>query len=99
MEGAIDQVGCIHSIQGYDLNYAFIIMGPEIGYDPAKKEIIIRKENYFDANGRKSATDEELEEYIRHIYYVLLTRGIRGTYLYVCGPELRRYISGLVDTI
>ena len=99
MEGAIDQVGCIHSIQGYDLNYAFIIMGPEIGYDPAKKEIIIRKENYFDANGRRSATDEELEEYIRHIYYVLLTRGIRGTYLYVCDPELRQYISGLVDTI
>ena len=24
---AIDEVGCIHSIQGYDLNYAFVIIG------------------------------------------------------------------------
>ena len=26
-EEAIDEVGCIHSIQGYDLNYAFVILG------------------------------------------------------------------------
>lgn len=32
-EGAIDEVGCIHSIQGYDLNYAFVILGNEISYD------------------------------------------------------------------
>ena len=30
---AIDEVGCIHSIQGYDLNYAFVILGKDIGYD------------------------------------------------------------------
>ena len=27
MKQAIDEVGCIHSIQGYDLNYAFVIIG------------------------------------------------------------------------
>ena len=97
-EGAIDQVGCIHSIQGYDLNYAFIILGNDIGYDSLKKEIIIDSQNYYDKNGKNTAGNEELKEYIQHIYYVLMTRGIRGTYLYVCNPELRDYISQYVDT-
>ena len=96
-ENAIDEVGCIHSIQGYDLNYAFIILGDEIGYDPDEKNIIIRAENYFDQNGKKTAEYEELKEYIQHIYYVLMTRGIRGTYLYVSDPNLRDYISRYVD--
>ena len=97
-EGAIDQVGCIHSIQGYDLNYAFIIMGPEIGYNPNTKEIIVRPEYYFDQNGKKTADYDELKEYIIHIYYVLLTRGIKGTYLYICDEELKKYISNMVET-
>ena len=50
---AINEVGCIHSTQGYDLNYAFIILGDEIGYDPVKKKIMIRPENYYDQNGKR----------------------------------------------
>ena len=96
---AINEVGCIHSTQGYDLNYAFIILGDEIGYDPVKKKIMIRPENYYDQNGKKTVGYEELKEYIQHIYYVLMTRGIRGSYLYVCDQELRKYISQYVDTV
>lgn len=90
---AIDEVGCIHSVQGYDLNYAYIIMGPEIGYDKESGSIIVRPENYFDQNGKKTATYEELLDYIKHIYYVLLTRGIKGTYVYACDENLREYMS------
>ena len=81
--GAINEVGCIHSIQGYDLNYGFIILGNEIGFDTDKHKIIIRPENYYDRYGKNTAGYEELKEYIRNIYYVLMTRGIRGTYLYI----------------
>ena len=98
MEGAIDQVGCIHSIQGYDLNYAFIIMGNEIGYDPSRREILVYPDHYHDQNGKKTATYEELKQYILNIYYVLMTRGIRGTYLYICDKALREYISEVVIT-
>lgn len=97
-DNAINEVGCIHSTQGYDLNYAFIIVGNEIGYDPVNKNIIVRENNYFDQNGKKTASYEELKEYIKHIYYVLMTRGILGTYLYVCDPDLREYISNYVDS-
>ena len=64
---AIDEVGCIHSTQGYDLNYAFIILGNEIGYDSDKKSIIVRAQNYYDQYGKSTASDEELKEYIQHI--------------------------------
>jgi len=98
-EGADKQVGCIHTIQGFDLNYGFVIMGNEIGYDPESKEIIVRPENYYDQNGRKTASKEELLEYIKHIYYVLMTRGIKGTYLYICDDNLRKYVSSIIGVI
>ncbi len=92
---AIDEVGCIHSIQGYDLNYAFVILGRDIGYEDGR--IVIHPENYYDKNGKRSASDAELYEYIRHVYYVLMTRGIRGTYLYVCDDGLREYFGRFMD--
>lgn len=95
---AIDEVGCIHSIQGYDLNYAFVILGKDIGYDKEKKKIIVRPENYYDKNGKNTADYDSLLEYITNIYYVLLTRGIKGTYLYICDDNLREYVSKYVET-
>lgn len=93
----IDEVGCIHSIQGYDLNYAFVILGNDIGYDKTTGQIIIRSECYFDKNGKITASYEELKEYITNVYYVLMTRGIKGTYLYVCDDELREYFSKYIE--
>ena len=89
--------GCIHSIQGYDLNYAFVILGKDIGYDKNTKQIIVRKELYFDQNGKRSTTYEQLLEYIKNIYYVLMTRGIKGTFLYVCDDDLREYLSQYIE--
>ena len=94
-----EEVGCIHSIQGYDLNYAFVILGNEIGYDKEKKELIVRPNEYFDKNGKRTASYDALLEYIRHVYYVLLTRGIKGTYLYVCDDALRAYLEEFVDVL
>lgn len=95
---AINEVGCIHSIQGYDLNYAYVILGKDIGYNKTTGKIIVRPECYFDQNGKKTAEYEELLEYITNIYYVLMTRGIRGTYLYVCDEDLREYLEHYIET-
>ncbi|MCH3942392.1 MAG: DNA/RNA helicase domain-containing protein [Atopobiaceae bacterium] len=40
-----------------------------------------------------SATPGELLDYIRNIYYVLLTRGVMGTYVYACDEGLREYLG------
>ena len=91
---AVEEVGCIHTTQGYDLNYAGIILGNEITYDKALKEIVIREDNYFDKNGKQTIKDPLiLKQYILNIYKTIMLRGIRGTYLYVCDDNLREYIA------
>ncbi len=91
---AINEVGCIHTTQGYDLNYGGIIFGKEITYDNAKNEIIIRKEHYCDKNGKQSISNpHELKSFIINIYKTIMLRGIKGTYVYVCDKDLREYFS------
>jgi DUF2075 family protein len=96
-KNAINEIGCMHSIQGYDLNYGFVIIGNDLKYDPDKKKVGIDRNSYFDKYGKNNTTDEELEEYIKNIYYVLLTRGIKGTYLYVCDENLRNYMCQFIE--
>lgn len=90
---AVNEVGCIHTIQGYDLNYAGVIIGPEISYDNVRKQIAVDKSKYHDVNGKNGISDpSELEAYIKNIYKTLMTRGIRGTYVYVVDEDLREYM-------
>lgn len=91
---SVHEVGCIHTTQGYDLNYAGIIFGNEISYDPIADEIIINEDNYFDRNGKQSIKDpSHLKQFILNIYKTIMLRGIRGTYIYVCDPLLRAYFK------
>ena len=91
---SINEVGCIHTVQGYDLNYAGVIIGPELSYDKINNKFVIYKEKYMDANGSRGIDDpKELERYIINIYKTLLTRGIKGTYLFIVDKNLREYFK------
>jgi len=100
-ETAPEEIGCIHTLQGYDLNYAGIIIGNDLKYDPKNKRIISDKTNYFDTLGKAGVSDdpEALKDYLCNIYLTLLTRGIRGTYIYVCDDELREYMSQFFEIV
>lgn len=96
--GSINEVGSIHTVQGYDLNYAGVIIGRDLGYDSQQCRLKFNRDQYFDAKGKEnnnrlgiSYDDDDLLAFILNIYAVLLTRGIRGTYIYVCSLELRDY--------
>ncbi len=91
---AVNEVGCIHTIQGYDLNYTGVIFGPEIGYDPVSEKLIIYENLYQDKNGKNTIKDiEVLKSYIVNIYKTILLRGINGTFIYVCDPALRNHFK------
>jgi DUF2075 family protein/predicted GIY-YIG superfamily endonuclease len=93
-ENSINEVGCIHTTQGYDLNFTGVIFGNEISYDKAQNQIVIKKENYFDTLGKQSIKNpDELKAYIINIYKTIMLRGIRGTYVYVCDEHLRAYLK------
>ena len=87
------EVGCIHSIQGYDLSWAYVIIGDDLRFNPETGLLEADRSNYFDSKGKSTATPEELTAYIKNIYYVLLTRGIYGTHVYVHDPALREYFA------
>ena len=61
--GADSEVGCIHTTQGYDLNYTGIIFGNEIRYDKVSDTVVIDKDNYFDRNGKQGIQDSKALRY------------------------------------
>jgi DUF2075 family protein len=93
-EDSFRQVGCIHTTQGYDLNYTGVIFGEEISFNKATREIEIDKSKYFDKNGKRGLDNiEELKTYIINIYKTIMFRGIKGVYIYVCDKNLREYFK------
>ena len=83
---------CIHTIQGYDLNYVWVIIGNDLQFNPLTNQFIIAKESSFDLKWKQWATDQEFRQYILNIYKTLSTRWIKGTYFYVVDPALREYV-------
>ena len=103
--GSVQEVGSIHTVQGYDLNYAGVIIGPDLRFDPLSGRLFVDRASYFDTKGKennprlgKTYSDEDLLRFISNIYAVLLTRGIRGTYVYVCDPALREYLREYIPS-
>lgn len=96
---SINEVGCIHTTQGYDLNYAGIIIGPELDYDFEEQCFVVHKNRYKDKSGKNTINDDDvLKEYVINIYKTILFRGIKGTYLYVCNNNLRKYLGRFIKT-
>ncbi|WP_019913582.1 DNA/RNA helicase domain-containing protein [Paenibacillus sp. HW567] len=87
------EMGSIYTLPGLDLNYAGVIIGPDLEFDKLENMIKINKNNFFDNKVKNGITDEELKSYILNTYAVFLTRGIRGTYVYVCDDNLREYLK------
>ena len=81
------------------MNYVGVIIGEDVKYDLAKKTIIADKANYYDTLGKSGIADDPdaLKDYLVNIYRTLMTRGVRGTYVYVCNKELRDYMSQFID--
>lgn len=101
--GAVHEVGSVHTVQGYDLNYAGVIIGPDLRFDVGRGRMVFDRASYHDRKGKennpvlqKVYTDEDLLELVCNIYAVLLTRGMRGTYVYACDPGMRAYLRRLL---
>lgn len=94
----LKEIGCIHTVQGYDLNYTGVIFGHEVNYNSKTNQIEVDSTKYFDKYGRIGTSEEQLKKYIVNIYKTIMFRGIRGTYIYACNPELREYLKKHIET-
>ena len=74
------------------MNYTGLIIGNELKYDNKNNCFVVDRKNYYDAKGKADTTDEELLKYLLNIYCTMMTRGMLGTYIYVCDESLREYL-------
>lgn len=93
----INEVGSTFTIQGFDLSYVGVILGPAVKYrrgrivfDPSenKNEKVTRQRTLRD--GTKDRFGKML---IRNEVKVLMSRGVSGLYIYACDDQLRKALK------
>ena len=73
-----DQVGCVYTAQGFEYDYAGVIIGPDLVWRD-NGWVMIRSANKDpDFRNRTTVDDVQADRLIRNVYKVLLTRGMRG---------------------
>lgn len=95
---SVNEIGSIHTTQGFDLNYTGLIIGNELKYDLKNKKFKVDRKNYYDVKGKADTTNEELLRYLLNIYQTMMLRGMLGTYIYVCDPGLRQYLKKYIKS-
>ena len=99
-EGSITQVGTIYTLQGFDLNYVGMIIGPSFGYDKQTDTMTIIPEKYshkeiFKKRKDKHFTRDEYKTFIANVLNVLMKRGKYGLYLTAYDDALRQRLLEL----
>jgi hypothetical protein len=87
----IDQVGCVYTAQGFEFDYVGVIVGPDLVYRPMDGGWRGQREESHDRVVRRGVTDAEFARYVKSTYRVLLTRGLRGCYVYFTDPPTRDF--------
>jgi hypothetical protein len=90
----LDEIGCIYSAQGFEFDYCGVIFGPDLVR--RGKEWLGVKEESYDVDVRRSA---DLSSNLRNTYRVLLSRGMKGTFVYFADGETREFFQQRLEPI
>ena len=90
----INEIGSIYTVQGFDLNYVAVIIGPSIAYDKNNR-IKIDIDKYEDQEAFKKRHDNDIvnlsdakKKIILNSMNVLLKRGVKGFFVYFHDPKI-----------
>lgn len=93
---SFEEIGCIHTCQGMEFDYVGVFIGKDLyfkdGHVHTNRNAISKDDNTSGIR-LKSTSDEEADKLIRRTYKVLLTRGIKGCYIYCEDEVLRNYLK------
>ena len=104
-EHSIDQIGCIHTCQGLELDYVGVIIGPDMVYrnNRVVTDGFRRSPNDQSLKGFKSMMARKPNEalqaadaIIKNTYRTLMTRGMKGCYVYCCDSSLAEHFRELM---
>ena len=104
----IERIGWVNEIQGNEVDYVGVIIGPDIYYNSEKDILEIDHSKHQTRSaakyGLKAAMDrneigaiEKCENAIRNCYWVLLTRGSKGCFVYSEDPQVRDYLKRMIE--
>ncbi len=99
---SIQEIGCIHTCQGLELDYVGVIVGYDMRYEDGKVVTDVRKRSKNDLSVRgfktllvtqREKALQDADEIIKNTYRTLMTRGMKGCYVYFCDPALAEYFQ------
>ncbi len=101
-KGSIDQIGCIHTTQGLEFDYVGVIIGNDMRCENGKIVTDFTKRAKTDQSlkGIKTLAKKDPEkaqkiadEIIKNTYRTLMTRGMKGCYVYCTDPQLALHLK------
>jgi len=93
--GGLNQIGCIYTAQGFEFDYVGVIWGPDLVYDFERREWVGHKERSHDTVVKGSK--DRFAELVKNTYRVLLSRGLKGCYLYFMDRETERFVRSRME--
>jgi uncharacterized protein len=99
--GSVEQVGCIHTCQGLELDYVGVIIGPDLAYRDGRIVTDATKRASSDQSVKglksmlKTAPESALalaDAIVKNTYRTLMTRGMKGCYVYCTDAPLAAYL-------
>ena len=100
-EGSVSEAGCIHTSQGLEFDYVGVIIGEDMRYENGRiiTDYTKRARSDQSLKGIKKLYKEDPEkakqlsdEIIKNTYRTLMTRGMRGCYIYCVDQKLADYL-------
>ena len=99
---SVNEVGCIHTCQGLEFDYVGVIIGDDLRYEDGHivTDYTKRAKTDTSLNGIKKIAKEQGEEVankiadsiIKNTYRTLMTRGMKGCYIYCVDKNLADYL-------
>lgn len=97
---SFEEIGCIHTCQGMEFDYVGVFIGKDLYYDGEHvrtNRSAISKDDRTSGIRLNTTTDEEADKLIRRTYKVLLTRGLKGCFIYCEDKALSAYFKTLLN--
>lgn len=92
----IDQIGCVYTAQGFEFDYVGVIWGPDLFYDFDKQEWAGDQSASYDYVVKRSG--EKFIDLVKNTYRVLLSRGMKGCYVYFMDKDTERFFKTRIES-
>jgi DUF2075 family protein len=93
--GGINQVGCVYTAQGFEFDYVGVIVGKDFVFDLTLQQWKAYPEHSFDSTVKRDRA--RFLEYVKNSYKVLLTRGMKGCFVYFVDDNTKHHFQSLIQ--